>query len=512
VPNGKRTFTVTVNRQTTNLPDLTVAFSTRNATCPGTHACTDGSTIVTINIKNQGTAPSAASVLKLYVSNNDILDASDTPLLVGKTYTQNPQCGGLPYSTNIVLPNLAAGATLDTFVYIGGSPVDAYIIGKIDANNTVAESNENNNIFIECLKPNLGNFLYSSGRGQDTIRTAVPTVNEFQIIYSIPSQYTCIPSGSSFAYNYLTSSSLTYYLSTDTVLSANDIVVPYVLTATQSFGIHLTDVTVPNTVPSGIYYLIAKANVANVCAGTPTTRSIFRRVVVVNGSVTNQSDIVLNITATPSVYTRYAPLSFTISAKNTTNQAFTNVKVQFKFPANTTTGGTATPSVGTWQEWCAGGIQCYTWTIPTLAANATQTLNVPLYVLNATAPIVATTTLLGSTPTTALYSATITVNPAAGALPLAQAQATQLIPVVIQSIAPNPSDGEVIIALESLDAREVQFDFSNSIGSTIHSEKRAVEKGQNRLLFDTSSLPQGVYLVSPTTHQGHKVPTKFVKL
>ena len=134
---------------------------------------------------------------------------------------------------------------------------------------------------------------------------------------------------------------------------------------------------------------------------------------MVNGSVTTQNDIALNLTSTPSVFTKYAPLNFTISAKNLGNQAFTNVKVEFKFPSNTTNGGAATPSVGNWSEWCAGGIQCFTWTIPTLAANATATLGLPIYVINPTAAIVATAKLLASTPTDNVVSnniATITVN------------------------------------------------------------------------------------------------------
>jgi hypothetical protein len=233
-------------------------------------------------------------------------------------------------------------------------------------------------------------------------------------------------------------------------------------------------------------------------------------------NTTPNPDIALSITSTPSVYRQYTPLNFTISAKNDDSQAFTNVNIEFKFPIGTTNGGAATPSVGSWQEWCAGGIQCFTWTIPNLAANSTATLDVPLYVLTNSAPIVATAKLLSSTPTDNIVennTTTIIVNPAANvsASPI-QIEATRLIPVEIKGISPNPSNGAIVIALESLDARIVQFDFLNTVGSTVFSEKRQIEKGMNRLPFDVSALPKGVYFVSPTTNQGLKVPMKFVKM
>ncbi len=227
------------------------------------------------------------------------------------------------------------------------------------------------------------------------------------------------------------------------------------------------------------------------------------------------ADIGLSVAATPSVYKQYTPTTFRITAQNSGSIAASNINIEFKFPLNTTNGGTAIPSIGSWNQWCAGGVQCFTWTIPSLGVNSSATLDVPVYVLNATGSMLATAKLLSSTPMDNNISnntATIIVNQATAPLAQAQSQATQLIPIVIQRIAPNPSDGEVIVELESLDARTVQFDFSNAMGSRIHSEKRAVEKGLNRVLFDVSALPQGVYFVAPNTNRGHKVPTKFVKL
>jgi hypothetical protein len=89
---------------------------------------------------------------------------------------------------------------------------------------------------------------------------------------------------------------------------------------------------------------------------------------------------------------------------------------------------------------------------------------------------------------------------------------TQLIPIVVQKIAPNPTEGALIVKLESLDTREVTFDFFNVFGQLVKSEKRAVEKGVNRVEFDVYDLEQGVHFIMPTTTKGYKVPTKFVKM
>ena len=73
-------------------------------------------------------------------------------------------------------------------------------------------------------------------------------------------------------------------------------------------------------------------------------------------------------------------------------------------------------SVGTFQDFCPGGIECSEWTIPNLAAGATATLDAPFFILDATGPIVVTTKLLSSTPTDANATnntASVTISPAA---------------------------------------------------------------------------------------------------
>ena len=224
--------------------------------------------------------------------------------------------------------------------------------------------------------------------------------------------------------------------------------------------------------------------------------------VTVAKDVTNGSpDIALSITTTPSVYKPYAAINFVISAKNNSNQVFTDVKIEFPFPEFTSGGGTAMPSIGTWNEFCAGGSRCFLWAIPTLSANTTATLNVPLFILPIVPPLVGTVRLLSSTPTDLVVSnntATVSVFPA----PALQG-------FVIQRIAPNPSTNDVVVELESVTATDVTFSFSDAFGKTVKTEQRAVQQGTNRLQFDIQALPKGVYFVKNVSSG---IPLKFIKM
>ncbi len=230
---------------------------------------------------------------------------------------------------------------------------------------------------------------------------------------------------------------------------------------------------------------------------------------------TASADIELTIASNPTTYRQWTTNTVRVTAKNMGTTTMTNIKIDLKRPAKMSFGGNRIPSVGTFNDYCAGGIECSEWLIPSLAAGATATLDAPFFVLDAIAPIVVTTNLLASTPTdanAANNTASVTLSPASSALQSASYKPTQLIPIVIQRIAPNPTDGELRILLESLDNREVTFEFYNSLGKVVKTEKKGVEKGLNRLEFSIYDFEQGLYFITPTTSQGHKVPTKFVKL
>ena len=85
------------------------------------------------------------------------------------------------------------------------------------------------------------------------------------------------------------------------------------------------------------------------------------------------------------------------------------------------------------------------------------------------------------------------------------------IPVVVESIYPNPVEDDLHLKISSLDKKEVAFQFYNSLGSSIKSEKRLLDKGENDIIFDVTDFQGGVYYVIPQITLEHNVPTKFVK-
>jgi hypothetical protein len=303
------------------------------------------------------------------------------------------------------------------------------------------------------------------------------------------------------------------YISADTLLDSRDSILGVPL---QSSGVgnFVIGGLVPRF-PDGDYFIIGKTNSNNAILESNMNNNVFvlktPKVKIRNSNIV---DAAISINSSLGAYQKFSPISYQIAVINRGTTPLTNIKIEFKFPAKTVTGGTVTPSVGTWQEWCSGGIQCYTWTIPSLAINEIANMDVPLYILDATGPLVATAKVLSTAPADANANnniATRTINPNTTVAQV-QAQATQLIPIVIQHIAPNPSDGELNVTLESLDAWEVIFNFSNGMGQAVLSEKRAVEKGLNRVQFDVEELPQGIYFIQTDTGKGRNVPTKFVKL
>ncbi len=237
--------------------------------------------------------------------------------------------------------------------------------------------------------------------------------------------------------------------------------------------------------------------------------------ILVQSPPTNIADLALSLTSSQPTYVKYSVLNIQVIAKNVGNQTLTNVKIQFPYPQGTVNGGNPTPSVGYWSAFC-GNTACNEWTIPSLAVGATATLNVPLYVISSATIINASTQLLTSIPADqnpVNNQASILIPPRTPINASVLQKATQLIPIVIQKISPNPTtEGAITVDLESLNEREVTFEFYNTLGKRLKTENRKVEKGRNKLFFDVLDLENGIYLVVPTTKLGRHVPTKFVKM
>ena len=233
-----------------------------------------------------------------------------------------------------------------------------------------------------------------------------------------------------------------------------------------------------------------------------------------NPPTSSGNDLSVNVKSNNTAYAPYSIVNYTVTVKNNGSGAFSNVKIEFPFPALTNNGGKATPSVGDWSEYCFANVKCYTWTIPFLAGNASATLSVPLYNLNTGSPLVTTAKLLSSIPTdgqTSNNQSTLTLYKIASANAVLN-KPTALIPVVVQSIYPSITEGDIMLQVESLMEKEVAFSILNAIGLTLKTRHKKVEIGENRLPFDVWDLPQGIYFISTEGENGRNRPMKFVKM
>jgi GEVED domain/CARDB/Domain of unknown function DUF11/Secretion system C-terminal sorting domain len=318
------------------------------------------------------------------------------------------------------------------------------------------------------------------------------------------------------------------YFSTDQVLSADDLVRGDFSTGNYvaGFSVNVGN-SIDATIPEGQYYLIVKIDADNEILESNENNNIVVSPLLTMTNSTGGgggSDIALSITSTPSVYRQYTTQNFRITANNSGTTAFSNVKIKFTRPALTVAGGTKVASIGTYSDYCPGGIECSEWTIPTLAGGTTATLDVPLFVLNPTSALTASANLVSSTPvdnSTANNTATVTINSANAPIisPLSsanqlliQSKPTQLIPVMIQTISPTITENFIVVELESIVEKTIDFNIINSFGSIVFTEKLTIEKGNNKRHFDVSQLPQGLYFIQTNVGKGRNVPTKFIKL
>ena len=410
------------------------------------------------------------------------------------------------FSQIVTVGNFSSTDTTTTTIQLGFPTLNTFS-SVVNTNTTVGVS-----IPISVVPSSLPDLFVSN------INAPTPSVSQGQIL-NFKFDLSNISTG-----NAVGNFNIKSYLSKDQILSADDYqdgIVPTAnlpaATTTQAVA---GAMTVSSAVAAGQYYLILKVDADNQIAETNENNNtnLTGFITVTGGTTGGGADLALSIVSTPSVFRKYSVNTMRVTAQNVGNQTLTNVKVELKRPALTSNGGSKVPSVGTFQDFCPGGIECSEWTIPTLAAGATATLDAPFFVLDANAPIVVTTKLLSSTPTdanTANNTASVTVNPAPAPAPsvlaLSRQKPTQYIPLIVQSIAPNPTEGDVVVEVESLKAQEVQFEFSNTMGQTIQSEKRQVEKGTNRLQFDVYQFTQGVYFIQTSVGKGRNAPTKFIK-
>jgi subtilisin family serine protease/subtilase family serine protease len=217
-------------------PDLIVTWVSAPAT-----AGADSDIVVTVTTKNQGTGTSLASSTGLYLSTNTILDAADAKLGSRSVSALGPAAAEAG-STTVRIPSSTGAGSY-------------YILAKADWDEAVLESTETNNTRMSS----------TVGVGPDLIVSALTAPATAAPGNTISVSDTAKNQGGSGA----EPSTTRFYLSTNTLLDASDVVLGNRAVsplATGASASATTSVTLPTAMATGTYYILAQADAANMVA------------------------------------------------------------------------------------------------------------------------------------------------------------------------------------------------------------------------------------------------------
>lgn len=240
--------------------------------------------------------------------------------------------------------------------------------------------------------------------------------------------------------------------------------------------------------------------------------------IIVKKNETSAADLSVKISSNATHYTPFSNIVFQVVLKNHGNMPVSNSKLQFKFPEYMITGDTETISgqvTGGWHEWCYGGVHCFEWEVNNLLALDSAMLTLPIYILKAAGSIEVTVAIISSTSADnnkENNQSTLTIFPKSkelqnskeGILDSAHFDGTM-------TLSPTVVDDYFQININSTVSDNIQFNIVNSVGITVFSEWRMVEKGQSMLSFESYNLPQDAYFIIAKSQLKLYSPLRFVK-
>lgn len=243
-------------------PDVLVSsFTTPNASGSGL------TITVSVTTKNQGAGTAAPSTTRFYLSDNPVLDASDTLL--------NAQA----------VPQLLAGAVSSASVSILIPPTSTgshYLIARADGDDVLDESDETNNSIARVIQigPDLTIVAFTApgnGGADSTILVNDTTKNQGGGV-----------AGASVTRFYLSLNSV--FDGTDTLIGSRD--VPALDVGATSAG--STTATIPASTPAGNFYVIVRVDADGSVAETSEANNATARSITIGG------DLVVSLITVPA--------------------------------------------------------------------------------------------------------------------------------------------------------------------------------------------------------------------
>ena len=240
--------------------DLTIsqAYLSPYSTAPGNAINTN------CYIQNLGNSPAASSTVGYYLSTNQVFDASDVLMSTSIGYT------------------LAAGGYSSRYDYpvvpVGTAPGNYYVLFVADPQNAVAETNETNNVASQPLlvvAPGIDLTIFQAALSATSVTPG----------FTVGGNCYIQNGGNAVA----ASSTVGYYLSTNQVLDASDVLLTTTVGASLYSGqsaARYGNLLIPTGTAAGNYYVLFVADPQNAVAETNENNNVTSQALTVLGPFT----------------------------------------------------------------------------------------------------------------------------------------------------------------------------------------------------------------------------------
>jgi alkaline phosphatase len=199
-------------------------------------------------------------------------------------------------------------------------------------------------------------------------------------------------------------------------------------------------------------------------------------------------------TTTDKEYCRFGFSTLKMTVKNDDIYAAENVEINVPLPANTAYNS-ASASVGTYNQYCAGGAKCEKWIIPSLAAGQTAELSLKVFNLSNAASL--TTTAMIMTESTASNGGRMSMSIPLSASCGGGSAVTKSDVSVVNALKayPNPTNEKMSVEFEATTEGKGMLNIYDLKGSVILNKAIDLNKGFNIINLETVKMPVGNYIL-----------------
>ncbi|MBW4678458.1 MAG: S8 family serine peptidase [Desmonostoc geniculatum HA4340-LM1] len=262
-------------------PDLIV----QNASAPSS-ASVSSTIQLSYQVKNQGVGSAIASTTKFYLSKDNVYSTDD--VLLGSDAVNSIAAG----ATSSETASLAIANTIATGNY--------YLLYRADADSKIAETNESNNVVSKAITITKADLII-----QNAVAPSSASVSStIQLSYQVKNQGV----GSAIA------STTKFYLSKDNVYSTDDVLLGSDAVNSIAAGATSSEtasLAIANTIATGNYYLLYRADADNKIAESNETNNVVSKAITIT-----KADLIIQNAVAPSSVSVGGTINISYQVKN----------------------------------------------------------------------------------------------------------------------------------------------------------------------------------------------------